>query len=59
MDLVALALFDPESGKTEVLESDPLKRVDFGGAVFSQVTDELVLTSYLDDKRELFQGQRH
>jgi dipeptidyl aminopeptidase/acylaminoacyl peptidase len=53
-DLVALELFDPESGKTEMVESDPMKRVDFGGAVFSQVTDELVLTSYLDDKQRVY-----
>ncbi len=33
-DLAALALFDPESGEVETVESDPLKRVDFGGAVF-------------------------
>jgi dipeptidyl aminopeptidase/acylaminoacyl peptidase len=54
VDLVGLALFDPETGKTEAVESDPLKRVDFGGAVFSQVTDELVLTSYLDDKQRVY-----
>src|SRR5689334_8080005 len=53
-DLVALELFDPESGKTEMVESDPMKRVDFGGAVFSQVTDELALTSYLDDKQRVY-----
>ncbi|HYA96587.1 MAG TPA: alpha/beta fold hydrolase, partial [Methylomirabilota bacterium] len=40
----------PESEKTEVVESDPLKKVDFGGAVFSEVTDELVLTTYTDDR---------
>jgi len=49
VDLVALVLFDPETGKTEMVESDPLKKVDFGGARFSEVTDELVLTSYFDD----------
>ncbi|MBZ5530539.1 MAG: prolyl oligopeptidase family serine peptidase [Acidobacteriia bacterium] len=49
MDLTALALIDPETGKTEMVESDPLKRVDFTGAVFSEVTDELALTQYLDD----------
>ncbi|MGC2697383.1 MAG: prolyl oligopeptidase family serine peptidase [Candidatus Angelobacter sp.] len=54
VDLVALALFDPESGKTEVVESDPMKRVDLDGATFSQVTDELVSTSYLDDKQRLY-----
>ena len=49
MDLAALALIDPETGKTEIVESDPLKRVDFTGAIFSEVTDELALTQYLDD----------
>src|SRR5579871_43254 len=48
-DLAALALLDPDSGKTETVESDPLKRVDFGGAVFSEVTEELAQTNYLDD----------
>jgi dipeptidyl aminopeptidase/acylaminoacyl peptidase len=50
MDLSALALFDPETGKTEIVESDPLKRVDFGGAFFSEVTDELAFTVYEEDK---------
>jgi dipeptidyl aminopeptidase/acylaminoacyl peptidase len=49
MDLSALMLFDPASGKTEMVESDPLKRVDFGNAVFSEATDELALTTYDDD----------
>lgn len=50
MDLAALVLLDPETGKTEMVESDPLKRVDFTGAVFSEATDELALTQYQDDK---------
>jgi dipeptidyl aminopeptidase/acylaminoacyl peptidase len=54
VDLVGLALFDPESGKTEAVESDPLKRVDLGGAIFSQATDELMLTAYLDDKQRVY-----
>src|SRR5580765_7134512 len=54
VDLVGLALFDPASGSVEAVESDPMKRVDFGGAVFSQVTDELVMTSYLDDKQRVY-----
>ncbi len=49
MDLSALMLFDPATGKTEMVESDPLKRVDFGGAVFSEATDELAITTYDDD----------
>ena len=51
LDLVRLELFNPTSGKEEVVESDPLKRVDFGNASFSEVTDELISTSY-DDERE-------
>jgi dipeptidyl aminopeptidase/acylaminoacyl peptidase len=54
VDLVGLSLFDPATGKTEAVESDPEKRVDFGAAVFSQVTDELVMTSYLDDKERVY-----
>jgi dipeptidyl aminopeptidase/acylaminoacyl peptidase len=49
MDLSALALFDPQTGKTEIVESDPLKKVDFGTAMFSEATDDLALTSYQDD----------
>lgn len=50
LDLAALELLDPQSGKTEMVESDPLKKVDFSGAVFSEVTDELALTQYQDDR---------
>jgi len=49
-DLSSLALFDPETGKTEMVESDPLKKVDFGDAVFSEVTEELAQTNYTDDR---------
>src|SRR5262249_16486259 len=49
MDLAALELIDPGTGKAEIVESDPLKRVDFSGAIFSDVTDELALTQYQDD----------
>jgi dipeptidyl aminopeptidase/acylaminoacyl peptidase len=49
LDLAALMLLDPETGKTEVVESDPLKRVDFTAGYFSEATDELAITLYLDD----------
>ncbi len=49
VDLASLVLFDPESQKTEMVETDPLKRVDFGGATFSEATDELSVTSYEDE----------
>jgi len=51
VDLVALELFNPTTGKEELVESDPLKRVDFGNVSFSEVTDDIIATSY-DDERE-------
>lgn len=50
LDLSALELIDPETGKTELVESDPLKKVDFGEAVFSEASDELINTNYEDDR---------
>jgi dipeptidyl aminopeptidase/acylaminoacyl peptidase len=49
-DLVRLTLFDPESGKEDLVESDPLNRVDLGNALFSRSTDELIATVYEDEK---------
>ena len=54
VDLVGLALMDPGTGQTEPVESDPLKRVDLGGVVFSNATDELVFTSYLEDHQRVY-----
>jgi len=51
VDLVRLELFNPTTGKEELVESDPMKRVDFGNAMFSEVSDELIATTY-DDERE-------
>lgn len=50
LDLTELALFDPETGKLEPVESDPMKRLDFGTAAFSEATDELIYTVYPDDR---------
>ncbi len=48
VNLISLVLLDPATGNTQLVESDPLNRVDFGNAVFSEATDELVETSYTD-----------
>lgn len=53
-DLIGITLFDPATGKEEPFESDPLKRVDFSGAAFSEVTDELIATIYTDEKRRIY-----
>jgi len=49
-NLTGLMLFDPDTGKEEFVESDPLKRVDFGGARFSDRTEEMIVTFYEDDR---------
>src|SRR5262249_13919105 len=54
LDLTALVLFDPETGKTEMEESDPLKKVDLGAAVFSDASYELALTLYQYDRPRLY-----
>jgi len=50
VNLSQLSLLDPETGKAEFVEADPLKRVDFGGAIISELTNELIGTIYNDDK---------
>ncbi len=50
VNFTRLVLFDPAGGKEELVESDPLGKVDFGQAVFSEATDELLATIYVDDR---------
>jgi dipeptidyl aminopeptidase/acylaminoacyl peptidase len=54
VDLTRLVLFDPETAKEELVESDPVNRVDFGSAIFAEATDELVGTSYEDERVRLY-----
>ena len=54
VDLTRLVLLDPQNGQEEVVESDPEHRVDFGGTIFSEVTDELVGTQYVDDRTRVY-----
>lgn len=53
-DLTKLVLFDPKTGDTEDVESDPEKEVDFGNAMFSNVTDEIVGTTYEADRLRIY-----
>ncbi len=54
VDLIRLVLFNPETSQEELVESDPLNRVDFSSPVFSDRTDELVATVYFDDKMRIY-----
>ena len=53
-DLIRLVLFNPTTGKEELVEADPLKRVDFGNALFSEVSDELIATVYEDERERIY-----
>ncbi len=58
-NLISLALLDPATGATQVVESDPENKVDFGGAMFSEATDELVGTSYYYDREKRLFRDKH
>jgi dipeptidyl aminopeptidase/acylaminoacyl peptidase len=49
-----LVLLDLATGKDELVEADPEGRVDFGRPIFSDVTDELVGTAYVDDRTRVY-----
>ncbi|MBK7934597.1 MAG: S9 family peptidase [Pyrinomonadaceae bacterium] len=54
LDLIELVLMDAETGAVTKVESDPLGKVDFGGANFSEVTDELIATTYEEDRDRIY-----
>ena len=54
VDLMRLTLFDPATGKEEAVESDPLEKVDFANAIFSEASDELVATTYEDERTRYY-----
>jgi dipeptidyl aminopeptidase/acylaminoacyl peptidase len=54
VNLISLVLLDPDTGKTEIVDSDPLKQVDLSAAVFSEATDELAETIYIDARERRY-----
>lgn len=54
LDLEQLMLMDPATGSAELVEKDPLGRVDFGLAIFSDLTDTLIATVYEDDRERIY-----
>jgi dipeptidyl aminopeptidase/acylaminoacyl peptidase len=58
-NLTSLVLFDPQTEKVEKVESDPLNKVDVGETLFSEATDELVLTTYTGERtRRYFKDKK-
>jgi dipeptidyl aminopeptidase/acylaminoacyl peptidase len=50
VNLTRLTLLDLQTGEETLVESDPESRVDLAAAVFSDLTDELISTVYVDDR---------
>ncbi len=57
-DKTELLLFDLTTGETELVDRDPQDQVDFGGALFSEVTDELLATFYVGDRVRVYPKER-
>ena len=53
-NLSRLLVIDLATGKETVIESDPKSEVDFGSAVFSDVTDSLIATVYVGDTVRIY-----
>jgi dipeptidyl aminopeptidase/acylaminoacyl peptidase len=53
-DKSQLMLLDLETGATEFIESDPLGQVDLANAAWSDLTDELLWTSYNADTTRIY-----
>ena len=53
-DLGYLGLLDIRSAHIEVIESDPNRKVDFGGALFSSKSDLLIGTAYTFEKTVVY-----
>jgi len=49
-----LTLLNPKTGETEFIEMDPQEKVDFGGAMFNDKTEELMATYYIDKKQRIY-----
>ena len=54
VNLIQLELFDLDAQQSQLVEVDPENQADFGGAVFSEATDELIATSYVGDRVRIY-----
>ncbi|NJL82909.1 MAG: S9 family peptidase [Chloroflexaceae bacterium] len=54
VDLTRLVLLNPQTGTLELVESDPQGEVDFGRALFSAKTRELLATFYVGDRLRIY-----
>jgi len=53
-DKIELLLYNLDDNTTKFIERDPENEVDFGGALFSDVTNELLATYYIADHFKIY-----
>jgi dipeptidyl aminopeptidase/acylaminoacyl peptidase len=58
LDKIQLQLYDLSTGKTTLVDKDPMNQVDFAGALFSDVTNDLLATYYIGDKLRLYPKEK-
>jgi dipeptidyl aminopeptidase/acylaminoacyl peptidase len=58
LDLSQLELYDLKRTTTSLVEKDPENQVDFGDALFSDVTNELLATTYRGDTLRVYPKQK-
>lgn len=54
VDLTRLVLLNPKTKESKLVDVDPQKEVDFGDAIFSEATDELIATVYVGDRLRIY-----
>jgi dipeptidyl aminopeptidase/acylaminoacyl peptidase len=58
LDKSELEFCDVKTGNVTLVEKDPENEVDFGRALFSDVTDELLATFYVGDRTRIYPKQK-
>jgi dipeptidyl aminopeptidase/acylaminoacyl peptidase len=58
LDKTELQLCDIKTGEVTQVEKDPDNEVNFGNALFSEVTDELLATFYFGDRQRVYHRQK-
>jgi len=57
VDLSRLVLFNLKTGEKEEIASDPEGEVDLGGAIFSNITNEILAFVYVGDRQRVYPQQ--
>jgi len=57
-DKIQLELFNLTTGKAKLIDKDPLDEVDLAGALFSDITNELLMTYYIGEKIRIYPKEK-